>query len=487
MFEKLHPAAEPMKIGDKIGPYRMDALLGRGGMAEVFKVHHDGLHRFEALKTLPPQMTFDKTFVERFLNEARTAANLQHPHIAAIYSVSAADAPQPYFTMELIESGDLADFIAEHPRLSLEEAAPILTQIALALDYAHGQGVIHRDIKPGNIMLKVSGRGGFDTKVVDFGIAKAAEEASGTRLTRTGMIIGTPEYMSPEQGGSGAKVGAATDQYALGVIAYEMLCGVPPFKAQSDTSPITIIMNHVRDEPRAPIVHNPQLSKAANNAILKALAKQPEDRFDSCGEFADALTGSKVVALPVWNEKKPMRQSVATPRRAPSGVLLAGLLIVALAGGAWFFGPGQTISKSGYETFPATSEPEPQSTPVEDVKNEPNTQTETSDGRENIIGKWSGEWGGIDAAINFSSLDANQLGGVLTTFLPRGRQNRVRITGYLSNDGRNITIVESEILEEWKSGDWGYRGKSQGAFSADWRRLSGGGMTPIRNKLQVGL
>ena len=326
-----------MNIGEQIGPYRIDVMLGRGGMAEVYKAFQTDLHRAEALKALPPQMSFDRSFVERFLNEARIAASLQHPHIAAIYAVSEADAPQPYFTMELIESGDLSDFIAARAPMMLEEAQPILAQIASALDYAHAQGVLHRDIKPGNILLKPDGSGGWDTKVVDFGIARAQEDAGGTRLTKTGMIIGTPEYMSPEQGGSGAKVDARTDQYALGIVAYEMLCGTPPFKAQSDTSPISLIMQHVRDEPRAPIAHNTSLSKAANNAILKALAKEPEQRFSSCAEFAETLAGSKVVAPPVL----PHENSPARAKKFPlvptligaSALAGVGLIAFGLGGG----------------------------------------------------------------------------------------------------------------------------------------------------------
>ena len=298
-----------MEIGTQIGPYRIDALLGKGGMAEVYKVTHTNLHRSEAMKVLPPAMTHDHSFVERFLHEARTAANLHHPNIAVIHSVSDAGAPQPYFTMELVEGGDLADWLAVRGPLPLPEALPIVRQVAEALDYAHSRGLIHRDVKPGNVLLKSEGAhpGAHPVvKVVDFGIARAQEEQGGTRLTKTGMIVGTPEYMSPEQAGSGARVDHRTDIYALGVIAYEMLCGQPPFRAEKDTSMFSVIMQHVRDEPRPPIEHIPTLSKAANAAILKALAKNPEDRFASCGEFVRGLAGEiAVTAVP--------------PRRAPAG------------------------------------------------------------------------------------------------------------------------------------------------------------------------
>ncbi|HEY0074885.1 MAG TPA: protein kinase, partial [Abditibacteriaceae bacterium] len=281
-----------MEIGTQTGPYRIDTLMGKGGMAEVYKAWHTGLHRFEAMKVLPPQMTFDKSFVERFLNEARMAAGLQHPNIATIHTVSDADAGQPYFTMELVEGGDLADMLEARGRLSLDEALPILRQIGAALDFAHGCGLIHRDVKPANVLLKPEGAIGHVVKMVDFGIARAQEETGGQRLTKTGMIVGTPEYMSPEQGGSGARVDHRSDIYSLAVIAYEMLCGQPPFQGASQTSAIAVIMQHVRDEPLAPITLVPALPKTVNAALLRALAKNPEDRFDSCAQFINALNGA---------------------------------------------------------------------------------------------------------------------------------------------------------------------------------------------------
>jgi serine/threonine-protein kinase len=165
------------------------------------------------------------------------------------------------------------------------------------LDFAHARGLIHRDVKPGNVLLKKDGAG-YVVKLVDFGIAHAQEEAGGTRLTKTGMIVGSAEYMSPEQGGSGAKVDHRSDVYSLGIVAYEMLCGQPPFPGSGDVSVITVIMQHVRDEPPAPITLLPSLPKVANSAILKALAKNPEERFASCAAFLQALAGNVVVGPP---------------------------------------------------------------------------------------------------------------------------------------------------------------------------------------------
>jgi serine/threonine protein kinase len=323
-----------MEIGSQVGPYRIESLLGRGGMAEVFKVWHQDLHRGEAMKVLPPALTFDRSFVERFLREARTAAGLQHPNIATVFTVSSAEAPQPYFTMELIEGGDLADLIEARGRFSLDEALSILRQVAAALDYAGGRGLIHRDIKPANVMLGSDNQ----VKVVDFGIARAHEEAGGTRMTKTGMIVGTPEYMSPEQAGSGAPVDARTDQYSLGVIAYEMLCGAPPFRAQSETGMLSVLMAHVRDAPRPPLEQVPGLGANTNNALLQALAKNPADRFSSCSEFVRALEGGVRVAAP----SKSASARPQSLRLVPTLVGAALLVGVSLIGYSVWSGRGSS-------------------------------------------------------------------------------------------------------------------------------------------------
>ena len=308
-------------------------------MAQVYKAWNTGLHRHEALKLLPPQMTFDHSFVERFLHEARTAASLRHPHIATIHTVSQPHETQPFFAMELVEGGDLADLLRQRGQLPPDEALPLLRQIAAALDYAHSHGIIHRDVKPANILLEDDGRGGWSVKVVDFGIARAQEAGDGARLTKTGMIVGTPEYMSPEQGGSGEPVDHRSDQYSLGVIAYEMLCGRPPFAVGPSGTAMTVIMSHIRDVPRAPLEQVPALPLAVNNAILKALAKNPKDRFDSCTAFVDALGGSEAVPIPLVaatpsSDAGPIpRQRTFSSRWVPFGlgsVVLLGAVMVAI-------------------------------------------------------------------------------------------------------------------------------------------------------------
>lgn len=284
---------ERIDIGSRIGPYELREQLGEGGMASVYKVWHTGLHRFEALK-LPryqPGSNSDPAYLQRLLTEARTAARLHHPHIVAIHNVSEPEAPVHFFVMDLVNGCDLAKLLEQKQRLTVPEIVPILRQVASALDYAHANGVIHRDIKPANILLQEDPEtGSWIAKVVDFGISRAAEDTGGTKLTRSGMIVGTPEYMSPEQSGSGEPVDARTDIYSLGIVTYEMLCGHPPFTAAADVSPMSILMKHVRDAPPAPNDSLRDLPRGVSEAIMKALAKHPNDRFQSCVEFVNELT-----------------------------------------------------------------------------------------------------------------------------------------------------------------------------------------------------
>ena len=325
--------------GSQIGGYRVDALLGRGGMAEVYKAFNIGLQRYEALKVLPPQMTFDQSFADRFLSESRMAAGLHHPHIATIHAVSAPGTPQPYFAMELVEGDDLADLLRRRGRLPLPESLSILSQIAEALDYAHRHGVVHRDVKPANILLQQVANGGWNVKVVDFGIARAQEAGEGARLTKTGMIVGTPEYMSPEQGGSGEKVDHRSDQYSLGAVAYEMLCGQPPFRAKSESSPISVIIAHLHEVPAPPVDLVPGLPRPVNAAILKALAKRPDERWVSCQAFVEGCT-----------EVGTAGQPAPTVKRSHS--FLPGVLIGAVVLGATLMGVGLSRNR---DTTPETT------------------------------------------------------------------------------------------------------------------------------------
>jgi len=293
-------------IGSEIGPFRVEALLGQGGMAQVYKAWHTGLGRYEAMKILPPEMTYDKSFTERFLNEARVSAGLRHPNIATVYTVGSTTDVQPYFTMELVEGINLAEALQAHGRPSVRDALAILQQIGGALDYAHSRGVIHRDVKPANILIENSQTGHWIVKVVDFGIARAQQASEGSNLTRAGMIVGTPEYMSPEQAGSGAPVDLRSDIYSLGIIAYEMFCGRPPFIVSPGDSALTVIMHHVRDLPMPPSIVDRSIPEHASAAIMQALAKDANYRFPSCAAFIAAIEGGPRLAPAQYVPPRPV-------------------------------------------------------------------------------------------------------------------------------------------------------------------------------------
>lgn len=309
--------AAPLEEGSRIGPYEVREHIGDGGMAAVYKVWHTGLHRFEALKIPRYQASRgpEADFLHRLLAEARTAASLQHPNIVAIHNVSDEKSVLHYFAMELVQGSDLAALIDGNP-LPFEQALEILRQIGSALDYAHEHGVVHRDIKPANILLEQT-EAGHRARVVDFGISRAGEEDGSTRLTRSGMIVGTPEYMSPEQSGSGAPVDHRTDVYSLGVVAYEMLCGQPPFVAGDGVSRMSVLMKQINEVPDSLDKCRPDLPPVAAKAIAKALAKNPDERFSSCTAFVEALAA----APPLEEQQNALLTGGAKPLRRTMGAL----------------------------------------------------------------------------------------------------------------------------------------------------------------------
>lgn len=261
----------------KIGRYEIKSELGRGGMATVYKAYDPRFEREVALKVLPREMMHDANFRVRFEREAKTIASLEHPAIVPVYDVGEED-EQPYFVMRYMTGGSLADEIEKGP-VPIKEAAKLMDRLGPALDQAHSKGIIHRDLKPGNILFDRAG----EPYVSDFGIAKIAQGQSTT--VTGGAIIGTPAYMSPEQA-QGEPLDGRSDIYALGVILYEMLAGSQPYQA---TTPMAVVVKHITD----PIPHildvNPRLPAGIEVIIEKAMAKNPDDRFATAGEFAAAL------------------------------------------------------------------------------------------------------------------------------------------------------------------------------------------------------
>ncbi len=260
-------------IGREIGNYRILKELGRGGMGVVYKAKQLSLNRMVAMKVLPQHLTSDPAFVRRFENEARAIARLNHPNIVQIFDIGHEEDIH-FYTMEFIEGLSLDDIVYKEGLLDLDRAMNIIVQVAKALQYAHSQGIVHRDIKPSNVMIDKSGR----IKVTDFGLA--LQERT-TRLTMEGSIVGTPEYMSPEQA-AGAVATPRSDIYALGVVFYELLTGKVPF--EGDTA--LLVLNKIQNsEPEWPRSINPNIPVDAEKIIRKMMDRNPRSRYSSCQEL----------------------------------------------------------------------------------------------------------------------------------------------------------------------------------------------------------
>ena len=294
--------------------YLVDAEIGRGGMAVVYRATDLRLNRRVAIKVLPPELAFNADVRERFLREAQTAAQLSHPGIVPIYTVDEREGIV-YFVMALVDGESLAERLTREPRLPISEARRILAAVADALAYAHEQGVVHRDVKPDNIMLeRASGR----PLVTDFGIARAAQ--GDTRLTVTGVAIGTPAYMSPEQALGERELDGRSDIYSLGVIGYRMLAGETPFKASNTPA---MLVKHVSETPRPLSSVRADVPSGLANAIARALAKKSEERWPNAAAFRDALLDTRETSTsqapwsPVAPEPAPMPRYGGVPPRLP--------------------------------------------------------------------------------------------------------------------------------------------------------------------------
>ena len=306
--------------------YRIERELGAGGMATVYLAQDLKHNRKVALKVLRPELA--RTIgPERFLREIETTAGLHHPHILALYDSGAADGFL-YYVMPYVEGESLRDRIAREKQLPLDSALQIAREVADALSYAHSRGVIHRDIKPENILL-ASGH----AMVADFGIAKAVSAAGGETLTQTGMAIGTPQYMSPEQAAGEKDIDGRSDIYSLACVLYEMLAGQPPFTGPTVES---LVHQHLAAEPRAVTEIRPAVPAEIAAALQRALAKSRADRFTPVAQFSDALR-AEATATP----------AAATARTARSPLHL-GLMVVgglAVVAAAWL--GGRTLFRGG--------------------------------------------------------------------------------------------------------------------------------------------
>src|SRR4051812_8466082 len=271
--------------------YELGDEIGRGGMADVYLAHDRLLDRRVAVKVLLREFASDATNVERFRREAQAAARLNHPHIVAVYDWGEED-DTSFIVMEYVPGQTLSEILQTYGRLGASDAAGMAAEIADALSFAHAHGVVHRDVKPGNVLVTPQGQ----VKVTDFGIARAETSEP---LTKTGAVLGTATYFSPEQA-QGFPLDGRSDVYALGVVLYEMVTGVAPFTA---STPVSIAYKHVRETPAPPSSIVPELAGAMDDIVLTAMAKDVDERYQSAQDMrADLLRferGRPLVAAPV--------------------------------------------------------------------------------------------------------------------------------------------------------------------------------------------
>jgi len=265
-------------VGENIGPYRIVEQLGQGGMATVYKAYHASLDRYVALKALHPAFNEDKSFASRFQREARVVAKLEHPNIVPIYDYAEHEG-RPYLVMKYIEGDTLKARLNQGP-LSSEEINQIVDSVGSALAYAHKQGILHRDIKPSNVLVAPDGQ----IYLADFGLARIAQ--SGESTLSSDMIMGTPQYISPEQAMGKKDLDARTDLYSFGVMLYEMVVGQVPFNADT---PFSVIHDHIYTPLPLPHTVNPKVPESVERVLLKSLAKEREDRYEDVAILVQAF------------------------------------------------------------------------------------------------------------------------------------------------------------------------------------------------------
>ncbi len=338
------------KLARALGPkYEVRRVVGSGGFAEVYEVWDKDLERRLAVKVLRPDVAWTAGTVERFQRETRAAARLEHPNILPIHFVGEGEG-LAYYAMPFVDGMSLGELLKRSGALPPERALAIIIPILDALDHAHKAGLIHRDIKPDNIMLDVArGR----PLLVDFGIARRLDSDAPAGLTQTGLVIGTPHYMSPEQALGDPNLGPASDLYSLGAVLFQMVTGAPPFDGESSQQ---IVGKHIADPPPAAHDVNPNVPPELSDMILRLLAKQPADRFRSAGEVIAALESDKqpstmrsranaaqaateLLVSGARTQPTARRQggTSARPRRIGWVMLVIAIPVLALGAGAMFF------------------------------------------------------------------------------------------------------------------------------------------------------
>jgi serine/threonine protein kinase len=325
----LKPVGDPLLGQTLAGKYLVEKLIKGGGMGAVYRGKHLLMDKTVAIKVLRPALAVDDDVVARFSREAKAASRISHPHAVSVTDFGESENGVVFLVMEYLDGRTLKEIIRSEGPLPLKRVVEIIRQVTGALDAAHQQGVVHRDLKSDNIMLSQT-NGGDWAKVLDFGIAKIRQPANvkDTDITAPNLVVGTPQYMSPEQCSQSQPLDARSDVYSLGVIVYEMLAGRVPFTGESATM---IMMQHVQDTPSSILASRADLPPAVDGVITQALAKRPADRFQTAGELCAALstaagegasaatrTAETVATAPVEPAADDLdEETLVRPREAP--------------------------------------------------------------------------------------------------------------------------------------------------------------------------
>ena len=301
-----------------IGKYRVKSELGRGGMGAVYLAEQPGLGREVAIKELIQSAAADPVALKRFLQEAQVMARTSHPNLVQVHDLELIGTVN-YIVLEFVRGKSLRDRLNQSP-IPLPQVFAIMHGCLQALDYAHKHAIVHRDMKPENVLLADEGM----VKVADFGIARLTDDTGvGGTATKTGTTVGTPQYMSPEQVAS-SKVDGRSDLYSAGIMFYELVVGQPPFTATEADGPFTLMAKHVQAPPKPPSVHRPGLDMGLEEVILKSIAKRPEDRFQSGHEFDEAMSKVADRLCPGWQRSLEPGADLSrmVPGATPVGIAL---------------------------------------------------------------------------------------------------------------------------------------------------------------------
>jgi serine/threonine-protein kinase len=325
--------------GETVGPYRVIEQLGSGGMATVFKAYHPALDRYVAIKILHPAFKADPQFFERFKREARIVANLEHPNIIPVYDFNEHNG-EPYLVMRYVEGDTLKAHMDTEPTPS-DKVLRLMRPVCLALAYAHNQGVLHRDIKPSNVMITRDG----SVFLSDFGLARMVQ--AGESTLSQDMMVGTPQYISPEQAQGMSKLDGRTDIYSLGVVLFEMLTGRVPFSADT---PFATIHDHIYSPLPLPSTINPDIDPAVERMLLKALAKEPNDRYANADELLHALEstlGAQTISKPAIEPTALAKKRSGVPWWVWAGsAALIVCLVGAILGGVFAYRRSNRVAQS---------------------------------------------------------------------------------------------------------------------------------------------